>query len=69
MMRQHDLYFLKQEDARNALIFIRDEVTPLVTLSDHRITFFTSCSLNLVEQMVILHRVNVDIPVFNSFGK
>jgi hypothetical protein len=64
-MRQHDLYFLKREDARKAFIFIRDEVTPFVTLSDEKLTFFTCCWVNFIEQVIILQHVNVDRPVFN----
>jgi hypothetical protein len=64
-MKQHDLYFIKRADARKALLFIRDEVTPAVILSDEKLTFFTCHWINFIEQVIILQHVNADKPVFN----
>ena len=64
-MKQHDLYFFRQEDARKALNFINSVITSQVSLADEKVTFFTPRALNLLEQVAVLQHINTYKPMFN----
>jgi len=64
-VKRHDLFFLKQGDARKALWFIENVLASRAILSDYSVTFFTPQALNLIEQVIILQHINTYRPMFN----
>jgi hypothetical protein len=67
-MKQHELYFLNEKDAKDALGFIRNAVSHQVSLSDKKLTFQTYNPLTLFQQVQILQHVNTYRPIFNQEG-
>jgi hypothetical protein len=65
-MKKHELYFLKQEDAKKALGLITNAVSHQVKLSGHKLTFFTHRPLTSFQQVKILQHVDTYKPIFNQ---
>jgi hypothetical protein len=65
-MKRHDLYFLHQEDACQALQFIKESFTSNVILSNDRLTFVTLYVISPVLQRKILGGVNSYRSAFNQ---
>jgi hypothetical protein len=67
-MKQHELYFFNEKDAKNALYFIEHAVSHQVNLSGDKVTFSTYNPLTLFQQVQILQHVNTYRPIFNQEG-